>query len=286
VGKASGNGSGFVTTNTSGATTNGTLAKYDGAGNVDPLVTAPTGCSTGQAAQGISTTGAATGCFTPAGTYTLPPATSSTLGGVMPDGTTITNTSGAISVAYGTTPTTCAAGNDSRITGALSANTAASTYMPLTGATLTSAFTLGATSGYSLSYNTYASNGGGFLVTANGGGSPLVNFTQNGVAAAGAPLALHRSATTSPYIVTTGTSENLIVQPNGTGNTVLNPSGGYVSIGGPSSVSHMLEVNGTANISSMLSAGGGSATTLVCWKADGKTLGYATMSGGSLSACN
>ena len=36
-----------------------------------------------------------------AGTYTLPAATSSTLGGVKPDGTTIANTSGAISLGLG-----------------------------------------------------------------------------------------------------------------------------------------------------------------------------------------
>lgn len=35
-----------------------------------------------------------------------------------------------------------------------------------------------------------------------------------------------------------------------------------------------------------LSASGGSATKIVCWKSDGKTLGYATMSGGDISACN
>jgi hypothetical protein len=39
--------------------------------------------------------------------------------------------------------------------------------------------------------------------------------------------------------------------------------------------------NGTLGI-----AAGGSPTTLVCWKADGKTLGYATMSLGNISACN
>ena len=31
---------------------------------------------------------------------------------------------------------------------------------------------------------------------------------------------------------------------------------------------------------------GGSATTLVCWKSDGKSLGYATMNGGNIGACN
>ena len=52
-------------------------------------------------------------------TYTLPAATSSTLGGVKPDGTTITNSTGAISVTYGTAANTAAQGNDSRITGAV-----------------------------------------------------------------------------------------------------------------------------------------------------------------------
>jgi len=58
----------------------------------------------------------ASGAF--AAAYTLPTATSSTLGGVKPDGTTITNSSGAISVTYGTASNTAAQGNDSRITGA------------------------------------------------------------------------------------------------------------------------------------------------------------------------
>lgn len=62
------------------------------------------------------------------GSYSLPPATSTVLGGVKPDGTTIANTSGAISVSYGTTANTAAEGNDSRIVGALQAATAASTY--------------------------------------------------------------------------------------------------------------------------------------------------------------
>ena len=54
---------------------------------------------------------------TPAITLTLGAGTSSTLGGVKPDGTTITNSSGAISVTYGTAANTAAQGNDSRITG-------------------------------------------------------------------------------------------------------------------------------------------------------------------------
>ena len=54
-----------------------------------------------------------------AAAYVLPAATSSILGGVKPDGTTLTNSSGAISVAYGAAAATAAQGNDSRITGAL-----------------------------------------------------------------------------------------------------------------------------------------------------------------------
>jgi hypothetical protein len=35
-----------------------------------------------------------------------------------------------------------------------------------------------------------------------------------------------------------------------------------------------------------ISLNGGAATTLVCWKSDGMTLGYATMNAGNISACN
>ena len=52
----------------------------------------------GQYVSGINTSTGALVFGTPAGTYTLPAATSSVLGGVKPDGTTIANTSGAISV--------------------------------------------------------------------------------------------------------------------------------------------------------------------------------------------
>lgn len=54
------------------------------------------------------------------GGYILPAATSTTLGGVMPDGTTIINTGGAIAVRYGTLSNTAAQGNDTRIVNALS----------------------------------------------------------------------------------------------------------------------------------------------------------------------
>ena len=64
-----------------------------------------------------------TGAF--ASAYSLPAASSSTLGGIKPDGTTLTNTAGAVSVTYGTAANTAAQGNDSRITGALSASATA-----------------------------------------------------------------------------------------------------------------------------------------------------------------
>ena len=53
--------------------------------------------------------------------YSLPTATNLVLGGVKPDGTTIANTAGAISVSYGTAAGTAAQGNDSRITAAQTA---------------------------------------------------------------------------------------------------------------------------------------------------------------------
>jgi hypothetical protein len=71
--------------------------------------------------------GGALGSGAFASVYTLPAATSSVLGGVKPDGTTITNTAGAISVAYGTGSNTAAQGNDARlgagaVTGAIKSN--------------------------------------------------------------------------------------------------------------------------------------------------------------------
>jgi hypothetical protein len=56
-------------------------------------------------------------------TYTLPQATTTTLGGVtVPTNSGLTIASNALSVAYGTTPNTAAQGNDSRITGAVQAS--------------------------------------------------------------------------------------------------------------------------------------------------------------------
>lgn len=42
----------------------------------------------------------------------------------------------------------------------------------------------------------------------------------------------------------------------------------------------------TVSSAGVLKAGGGSATTIVCWKSDAKTMGYATMTSGNISACN
>jgi hypothetical protein len=115
---------GALGTPSSGTATNlsGTATALNIGGNsatATALAAAGTTCSAGNFATGVLANGNATGCATPAGTYSLPTATSSTLGGVKPDGTTITNSSGAISVTYGTTSNTAAQGNDSRITGAV-----------------------------------------------------------------------------------------------------------------------------------------------------------------------
>lgn len=68
---------------------------------------------TGGALAYNSSTGVIT--YTAPAAYSLPTATSSVLGGVKPDGTTITNSAGIISVTYGTTATSACVGNDSRL---------------------------------------------------------------------------------------------------------------------------------------------------------------------------
>jgi hypothetical protein len=137
------------------------------------------------------------GAFTAA--YSLPAATSSALGGVKPDGTTLTNTSGAISVTYGTAASTSAQGNDSRITGALQTASLGSGVAAALG-------------------NTANANGG--AVTLNG--SPTVGdclkWSSTGVQDAGAcggsgtvglgtanSLAYYSSTGTTVYGATTGT---------------------------------------------------------------------------------
>jgi hypothetical protein len=74
--------------------------------------------------------------------YTLPVATATVLGGVKPDGTSLTNNSGALSVTFGTAAATAAQGNDSRITGALAAATATATYAPLANPTFSGTVTV------------------------------------------------------------------------------------------------------------------------------------------------
>ena len=75
----------------------------------------------------------ADGQWQPAGgNYTLPAATTTTLGGVItPASNGLTNSAGSIAVAYGTTATTAAVGNDARITRALQSTVAATTYAPI-----------------------------------------------------------------------------------------------------------------------------------------------------------
>lgn len=68
------------------------------AGTATGLAGNGTNCSPGQAAQGIDTGGNAEGCFTPTGTYVLPQATTSVLGGAKPDGTSLSALLGVLSV--------------------------------------------------------------------------------------------------------------------------------------------------------------------------------------------
>ena len=98
------------------ASTTGTAANLSGTPALPNGTTATTQTAGDNSTKLATTTYVATAVTN--GAYTLPAATSSTLGGVKPDGSTLTNTSGALSVTYGTTIGTAAQGNDSRITGA------------------------------------------------------------------------------------------------------------------------------------------------------------------------
>ena len=115
---ANGGGGGGLTL----AGSSGSIQTNNGSGNLGAL-TPGTGVATAMgntlnAAGGlVGYSALGSGAF--ASAYSLPTATNSVLGGVKPDGTTVTNTAGAISVTYGTAANTAAQGNDGRITGAL-----------------------------------------------------------------------------------------------------------------------------------------------------------------------
>jgi hypothetical protein len=78
-------------------TSNITIASVGSATTATSLSANGSNCSAGQAPLGVDASGNSEGCFTPTGTYSLPTATSSVLGGVKPDGTSILNTSGVLS---------------------------------------------------------------------------------------------------------------------------------------------------------------------------------------------
>jgi hypothetical protein len=96
--------------------------------------------------QAITTANTAMAYVNTAVQYTLPVATPARLGGVKPDGLTLSlGGDGAMSVVYGTTAASAAAGNDARIQGALSAATAATTYAPIASPTFSGTVTAATT---------------------------------------------------------------------------------------------------------------------------------------------
>lgn len=99
--------------------------------------------SSGSAGSGTSVpivTANAQGQITALSSAAIPTATTSILG-LASAGTGLNVSGGALAVAYGSVSGTAAQGNDSRITGALSAATAASTYMPFSGGGFTGGIT-------------------------------------------------------------------------------------------------------------------------------------------------
>jgi hypothetical protein len=153
-----------------------------------------TNCSAGQYAQGVDASGNAEGCATPAGTYSLPTATSSVLGGVKPDGTSILNTAGAISA----TASSVGLGNvtnDAQTKAAIVPNTAPSAaqllignaggtaYAPVSLSGPVSVTSAGVTSVGTLNQNTTGTAGG---LSANIAESQVANLTTD--LAAKAPL--------------------------------------------------------------------------------------------------
>ncbi len=151
-----------------------------------------------------------------------PLATAAVAGVVKPDGTTITNTSGAISVTYGAVANTASQGNDSRITGAAQqTGIAAWTPTDNSGASLT--FT-----GVSVNYTrignlVFAYGSFTYPTTASGAGASIAGLPVPVAAPAYAtvPAPVFVSGATSGVLIraTSGTSTALFL--SGTTNAVV-----------------------------------------------------------------
>ena len=164
----------------------------------------------------------------PTTSYVLPVATSAVLGGVSPDGTTITNTAGAISVTYGTASNTAAQGNDSRIVGAVQSGGALGTPISGTITNLTGTAT-GATVGNATSAVTATNVSGGTVSATTGVFSGLLT-AQSGVTATGTISATTFSGAGTSL---TGTAASLTA---GTVTTNANLTGVITSVGNTTSV--------------------------------------------------
>lgn len=141
-------------------------------------------------------------------TSALPVGNSTTYGVVKPDGTTLTNSSGAISVTYGTSSNTAAQGNDSRITGAapLASPTFTGTPAAPTPSTSDNSTTL-ATTAYVTS-KVAASTTGVSQVLGNTGSVTLAQLVSGGVAPLASPtftgtVTIPAGASISGFLTTT-----------------------------------------------------------------------------------
>ncbi len=100
------------------------------------------------------------------------------------------------------------------------------------------------------------------------------------------------------YVQTNGGTKSFYFDTAGnfTAPTAITATGGYFKAPVGSHIymqsnggSYTLDLSSNGSLTmpgTAIVTAGGSATTIVCWKSDGKTLGYATMSAGNISACN
>ena len=120
------------TVNGQALSSNVTITTVSGnAGTATALAANGTNCTGVTVAQGVDASGNAESCITPAGTYSLPTASSSVLGGVKPDGTSILNTAGVLSA------TAASVGAAAQSCGTFTATLTASVTSPTTPITIT-----------------------------------------------------------------------------------------------------------------------------------------------------
>ena len=200
--------------------------------------------------------------------YILPPATTTTLGGVITDPAgSITNAGGTISVTYGTGASTAAVGNDSRITGALQTSSLGTNVSTALGTSLNTSGGLLSQSGALSASAILLGGGSGSPVTSTATGSGVISAIANNVNTAGGLIESTAAWSANALVIGGGSGASPSTTTTGTGvltaiASAVNTSAGLVTQSGTLTSSALLLGGGSGSAITSTTTGTGIVSAL------------------------